>query len=75
MSRISVADQGVGIPHEKQSRIFEPFYSTQSGAGSGLGLTFCKNVVETVNGQISVHSEPAEGATFMVDLPLQTHPH
>lgn len=72
--RISVADQGVGIPHEKQSRIFEPFYSTQSGAGSGLGLTFCKNVVETVNGQISVHSEPAEGATFMVDLPLETHP-
>ena len=69
--RISVADQGVGIPHEKQSRIFEPFYSTQSGAGSGLGLTFCKNVVETVNGQISVHSEPAEGAAFMVDLPLE----
>ena len=72
--RISVADQGVGIPHEKQSRIFEPFYSTQSGAGSGLGLTFCKNVVETVDGQISVHSEPAEGATFMVDLPLETTP-
>lgn len=68
--RIAVSDQGVGIPHEKQPRIFEPFYSTQVGAGSGLGLTFCKNVVETVNGQISVHSEPAEGAVFMIDLPL-----
>lgn len=68
--RIAVSDQGVGIPHEKQARIFEPFFSTQVGAGSGLGLTFCKNVVETVNGQISVHSEPAEGAVFIIDLPL-----
>lgn len=68
--RIAVSDQGMGIPHEKQARIFEPFYSTQVGAGSGLGLTFCKNVVESVNGQISVHSEPAEGAVFMIDLPL-----
>jgi len=72
--RIAVSDNGVGIPHEKQARIFEPFYSTQSGAGSGLGLTFCKNVVETVNGQLSVHSEPTEGAVFMIDLPLDTNP-
>lgn len=72
--RIAVSDRGVGIPHEKQTRIFEPFYSTQSGAGSGLGLTFCKNVIEAVNGQLSVHSEPAEGAVFMIDLPLETPP-
>ena len=70
--RIAVSDRGVGIPHDKQARIFEPFYSTQIGAGSGLGLTFCKNVVETVHGQISVHSEPAQGTVFMIDLPLQT---
>ena len=68
--RIAVSDEGVGIPHDRQTRIFEPFYSTQSGAGSGLGLTFCKNVVETIDGQISVHSEPAQGAVFMIDLPL-----
>ena len=68
--RIAVSDQGVGIPLDRQTRIFEPFYSTQSGAGSGLGLTFCKNVVATVNGQISVQSEPNEGATFLIDLPL-----
>lgn len=70
--RIAVSDRGVGIPHDKQARIFEPFYSTQIGAGSGLGLTFCKNVVETAHGQISVHSEPAQGTVFMIDLPLQT---
>lgn len=70
--RITVADNGVGIPYNRLTRIFEPFYSTQPGAGSGLGLTFCKNVVETINGQISVRSEPNVGASFMVDLPVDT---
>ncbi len=68
--RITVSDNGIGIPHNRLSRVFEPFYSTQPGAGSGLGLTFCKNVVETVNGQISVRSEPDLGASFMIDLPI-----
>lgn len=71
--RIAVSDQGLGIAHEKQARIFEPFFSTQGGVGSGLGLTFCKNVVQTVHGQLSVHSEPAEGAVFMIDLPLNAN--
>lgn len=70
--RIAVSDDGVGISHELQSRIFEPFYSTQAGAGNGLGLTFCKNVVEAAHGRISVHSEPGLGAVFMIDLPLST---
>ncbi len=73
--RIAVSDDGVGIPTEQQSRIFEPFFSTQAGAGNGLGLTFCKNVVESVNGTISVHSVPTMGAVFMVDLPLQKDAH
>lgn len=68
--RIAVSDDGVGIPQDLQRRIFEPFFSTQSGAGSGLGLTFCKNVVETAHGTLSVHSEPSLGAVFMIDLPL-----
>lgn len=68
--RIAVSDDGVGIAHEQQDRIFEPFFSTQSGAGTGLGLTFCKNAVESAHGTIRVHSEPGLGAVFMVDLPL-----
>lgn len=68
--RIAVSDDGIGISHELQARIFEPFYSTQAGAGNGLGLTFCKNVVEAAHGRISVHSEPGLGAVFMIDLPL-----
>jgi signal transduction histidine kinase len=72
--RIAVSDEGVGIPHDLQQRIFEPFYSTQSGAGSGLGLTFCKNVVESAHGTLSVHSEISRGAVFMIDLPLTQIP-
>jgi len=72
--RIAVADQGMGMTQEQQQRIFEPFYSTQAGAGSGLGLTFCRNVVDTVHGKISVHSQPGRGAIFMIDLPLDTTP-
>lgn len=72
--RIAVADQGMGMTQEQQQRIFEPFYSTQAGAGSGLGLTFCRNVVDTAHGKISVHSQPGRGAIFMIDLPLDTTP-
>jgi signal transduction histidine kinase len=72
--RIAVSDDGVGIGHEQQARIFQPFFSTQAGVGHGLGLTFCKNVVEAAHGSISVHSEPAMGAVFMIDLPLHTPP-
>ncbi|MCU0762229.1 MAG: HAMP domain-containing histidine kinase [Hydrogenophaga sp.] len=72
--RIAVSDDGVGIPGDLHRRIFEPFFSTQSGAGSGLGLTFCKNVVEAANGTLSVHSEISRGAVFMIDLPLNAAP-
>ncbi|MDP3167173.1 MAG: HAMP domain-containing sensor histidine kinase [Hydrogenophaga sp.] len=69
--RIAVSDDGIGIAHEQQTRIFEPFFSTLAGAGNGLGLTFCKNVVEAAQGSLSVHSEPGLGAVFMIDLPLK----
>ncbi|MFN7121342.1 MAG: sensor histidine kinase [Hydrogenophaga sp.] len=69
--RIAVSDDGIGIAHEQQARIFEPFFSTLAGAGNGLGLTFCKNVVEAAQGSLSVHSEPGLGAVFMIDLPLK----
>jgi signal transduction histidine kinase len=73
--RIAVSDDGVGIAHDQQARIFEPFFSTQAGAGNGLGLTFCKNVVEAAHGTISVHSVPTMGAVFMVDLPIYRDAH
>lgn len=68
--RITVLDRGLGMNTEQRQRIFEPFYSTQSGVGSGLGLSFCRSVVQQAGGHIGVNTAPGQGATFMIDLPL-----
>ncbi len=69
--RIVIADKGTGIPLKKQHRIFEPFFSLQSSVGNGLGLTFCKNVVEASDGRLLLQSQPGHGAAFTIDLPLR----
>ncbi len=68
--RIVVSDRGLGIDPELQPRIFEPFFSTNEGTGHGLGLAFCRRVVEGSGGTIRVKSEPGRGATFTIELPL-----
>jgi two-component system CAI-1 autoinducer sensor kinase/phosphatase CqsS len=68
--RIVVADRGVGIDPESQPRIFEPFFSTSRGTGHGLGLAFCRQVVHSARGTIRVKSEPGQGATFTIELPV-----
>ncbi len=73
--RISVTDYGKGIPAEHQSRIFDKFYQAESGdGGTGLGLAFCKLVVETHGGRIWVESEKGKGSTFHLTLPLTSDP-
>jgi two-component system, NtrC family, sensor kinase len=68
---VEVADTGVGIPRENQSKIFEPFYTTkQPGRGTGLGLSICYGIVEDHRGRIEVDSIPGRGATFRVYLPV-----
>lgn len=67
--RIVITDQGVGIGMELQQRIFEPFFSTDRGTGHGLGLAFCKRVIQSAHGSIRVKSEPARGAIFTIELP------
>ena len=69
--RIVVTDKGTGIPLQKQHRIFEPFFSLQSSVGNGLGLTFCKNVVEASDGRLLLQSQPGHGASFTIVLPLR----
>ncbi len=73
--RIAVSDDGVGIPHARQRRIFEPFFSSPPGVGHGLGLSFCRRVVEAARGSITVYAEPEVGAVFLIDLPLHTPTH
>jgi len=73
--RISVRDNGPGIPPEIKSRIFEPFFTTKpSGQGTGLGLSISKQIVERHKGRIWAESKPGRGATFYVDLPASTRP-
>ncbi|WP_299582825.1 PAS domain-containing hybrid sensor histidine kinase/response regulator [uncultured Sunxiuqinia sp.] len=74
--RFEVEDTGMGISRDLQPVIFEEF--TQSSAnldkkrkGAGLGLTICKKLIELMNGQIQVSSEPGAGSLFSVTLPLQ----
>ncbi len=68
--RILVADQGVGIEPAAASRIFEPFFSTDVGSGHGLGLAFCRRVVQGLGGSIHVRSAPGKGASFLIELPV-----
>ncbi len=74
-ARIEVVDCGLGIPRDEQDRIFEKFYRldpalTRGVNGTGLGLYISKELVERMNGRISVDSEPGRGSTFVVEVPL-----
>jgi two-component system NtrC family sensor kinase len=69
--QVLVSDSGGGIPMEKLSRIFEPFYTTKEpGRGTGLGLSVCHQIVTRHGGQILVSSQVDEGTTFTIILPL-----
>lgn len=73
--RISVADQGQGVPEEFRSQIFIPFSQSESGSertlgGTGLGLSICKSIIEQMGGTISFTSEKGRGATFYFELPI-----
>jgi PAS domain S-box-containing protein len=68
---VRVSDTGVGIEPRLLPRIFDPFFKTRaSGEGAGLGLAIAHNLVRRVGGDIRVTSEPGEGSTFDVILPL-----
>lgn len=72
--RIQITDRGAGIDANKIRMIFEPFYSSANETGHGLGLAFCKQVIEAAHGTIRVQAEPAMGATFTIELPCQSAP-
>jgi two-component system NtrC family sensor kinase len=72
---LEVADTGPGVPLELQQRIFEPFFTTKPpGVGTGLGLSFCKGIIEGHGGSIGVVSEPGQGTMFRVELPAEAAP-
>jgi len=73
---IAVSDQGIGIPIEEQSRIFERFYRVDNALsrraqGSGLGLYIAKAVVEAHGGRIWIDSAPGRGTSITFSLPIE----
>ncbi len=74
--QIEVADTGCGIESADLKKIFEPFVTTKADknspskhSGAGLGLVFCRRIIDEHGGCISVESKPAEGTTFKITLP------
>ncbi len=69
--RLIVSDSGCGMPPEVLDRVFEPFFTTRSpGEGSGLGLSVVHGIVKSYGGAITAYSEPGQGSSFSVFLPL-----
>jgi signal transduction histidine kinase len=74
--QIAIQDTGTGIPPEIQSRIFEPFFTTKPvGKGTGQGLALAHSaIVNRHQGRIWFESEPGQGTTFFIKLPVEAGP-
>ncbi len=74
----SVTDNGIGILPENQTKVFDRFYrserSENQSGGFGIGLTFSKSLVDSLNGLIELKSEPNNFTTFTISLPYQNTP-
>ena len=71
---VSVRDEGPGMDEATRKRIFEKFYqgdTAHASEGNGLGLSLVKRIVDLCQGSVTVESEPGQGATFTVRLPLE----
>ena len=69
---IKFSDTGCGIPKDKISDVFEPFYTTKGQKGTGLGLAVVWGIIDNHNGKISLQSEENIGTTFTIRLPINS---
>jgi signal transduction histidine kinase/ActR/RegA family two-component response regulator len=68
---VEVEDNGPGMDAEIAARIWEPFFTTKQGVGTGLGLTLSRSIVENHGGRLSVDSRPGAGTRFRVEIPRE----
>ncbi len=69
--KISISDNGTGMPEEVKQKIFEPFFTTKkAGEGTGLGLSIVYSIIELHKGTIEVNSELDKGTEFLITLPI-----
>jgi two-component system nitrogen regulation sensor histidine kinase NtrY len=71
MVRVSITDNGKGIPEELQGKLFTPSFTTKS-SGMGLGLSIVKSIIESFGGNISFKTKVNHGTTFVFELPVQS---
>ena len=67
--RVSVDDNGPGIPEAARAKVFQPFFTTRS-RGTGLGLAIVQKVVLMHNGRVAVGTSPSGGASIQLTFPL-----
>jgi signal transduction histidine kinase len=77
--KLEVVDQGIGIPHQEQQKIFEKFYRVgdplvHNTKGSGLGLSLVRHIVQAHGGEVAVDSTPGQGSKFTIVLPVKPVP-
>jgi signal transduction histidine kinase len=76
-ARIVVTDTGIGIPHDRQKEVFEPFNRLGANQpaieGSGIGLAITRRMIDLMGGRVGFVSEPGSGSSFWIDLPVH-HP-
>jgi signal transduction histidine kinase len=71
-ARISVADQGIGIPADQRQKVLSQFHRAHTGqgyAGTGLGLAICQRVIERHGGSIDIAENPGGGTIVTITLP------
>jgi signal transduction histidine kinase len=73
MLRISISDNGPGVPDNVADRVFRPFFTTKA-QGTGLGLALVQKIVVTHNGRVTVTNDDSGGARFVVTLPASIRP-
>jgi signal transduction histidine kinase len=66
---VSITDNGIGIPDDQKSKVFQPNFTTKS-SGTGLGLAMCNKMINSMNGNISFETDLNNGSVFYVRIPL-----